>query len=203
MVFSRAVTFTLLVAGATGAQGLGAQSPERDRRATVAILYFTNSALVRHQEYQPLSKGIAEMLITELSASPALQVVERSQLQSLLDEQNLGTSGRVDQETAVRIGKLLGAKHLLMGGFVIDTRGKLRLDLRAVDTETSQVVYVETVSGKAEEVLDLIADLGKRVSTRLKLPPLRSAGAAGGEPDLQGGSTQGRHAAQPCARRAG
>ena len=174
MALSRDFAFTLLIAGASWAQALEAQS-ERDRRPTVAVLYFTNAALVRHEDYQPLSKGIAEMLITELSASPALQVVERSRLQSLLDEQDLGAAGRVDQETAVRLGKLLGAGHLLMGGFVIDPREKLRLDLRAVNTETSQVVYVETVSGKAEDVLDLVADLGKKVSARLRLPPARSA----------------------------
>jgi TolB-like protein len=151
---------------------LAAQTP--DRRATVAVLYFTNSALVRHEEYEPLSKGITEMLITELAGSPALQVVERDRLQSLLEEQDLGKTGRLDQQTAVRLGKILGAQHLLMGGFVIDTREKMRLDVRAVSVETSQVEYVETMSGKSEEVLELIARLGAKVRDRLKLPPIAS-----------------------------
>jgi len=138
----------------------------------VAVLYFTNSALVRHAEYEPLSKGIADMLITELSASPALQVVERDRLQTLLEEQDLSSSARVDQETAVKLGKILGAHHLLTGGFVIDPRENLRLDLRAVNVETSQVEYVETVSGKAEDILGLITRLGNLVSQRLQLPPL-------------------------------
>jgi curli biogenesis system outer membrane secretion channel CsgG len=151
---------------------LAGQSSRPDTRATVAVMYFTNSALVRHEEYAPLSKGITEMLITELAASSAIQVVERDQLQHLLDEQNLSQSDKVDKETAVRLGKILGARHLLMGGFVIDPREKLRLDLRAVNVETSQVEYVETVSGKAEDVLDLIASLGAKVNSRLRLPPL-------------------------------
>ncbi|MGH7526078.1 MAG: CsgG/HfaB family protein [Gemmatimonadales bacterium] len=151
-----------------------AQTPDPDRRATVAVLYFTNSALVRHEEYAPLSKGIAEMLITELAASPALQVVERDRLQTLLEEQDLGGAGRVDQETAVRLGKILGVRHLLMGGFIIDRREEMRLDLRAVNVETSRVEYVETVSGKSEEVLGLVARLGAKVNQRLRLPPLPS-----------------------------
>ncbi len=151
-----------------------AQTPDSDRRATVAVLYFTNSALVRHEEYAPLSKGIAEMLITELAASPALQVVERDRLQTLLEEQDLGAAGRVDKETAVRLGKILGVRHLLMGGFIIDRREEMRLDLRAVNVETSKVEYVETVSGKSEEVLGLVARLGAKVNRRLKLPPLPS-----------------------------
>jgi len=147
----------------------------QDNRATVAVMYFTNSALVNHSEYEPLSKGITEMLITELAESPALQVVERDRLQKLLEEQDLNTAGRVDKETAAKLGKILGARHMLMGGFVIDPRQKMRLDIRAVDVETSRVEYVETVSGKAEDVLALISTLGARVNSRLKLPPLPAA----------------------------
>ena len=153
---------------------LAAQAPVPDTRATVAVLYFTNSALVRRDEYEPLSKGITEMLITELAGSPALQVVERDRLQALLEEQDLTRSGRVDQETAVRLGKILGARHLLMGGFIIDPRENMRLDLRAVSVETSRVEYVETMSGKSEDVLELIGKLGARVRERLKLPPIAS-----------------------------
>jgi TolB-like protein len=161
------LAFPLVMAGR-----LIGQATPPDNRATLAVMYFTNSALVRHDEYAPLSKGIAEMLITELAASPAIQVVERDRLQHLLDEQNLSQTDKVDKETAVRLGKILGAHHLLMGGFVIDPREKLRLDLRAVNVETSQIEYVETVSGKAEDVLDLIASLGAKVNSRLRLPPL-------------------------------
>lgn len=157
------VAATLLLPAAVLAQ---------DNRATVAVMYFTNSALVNHREYEPLSKGITEMLITELAASPALQVVERDRLQKLLEEQDLNAAGRVDKETAAKLGKILGARHMLMGGFVIDPKQKMRLDLRAVDVETSRVEYVETVSGKAEDVLALISTLGARVNSRLKLPPL-------------------------------
>lgn len=140
-------------------------------RPTVAVLYFTNAALVNHAEYEPLSKGIAEMLIAELAQSPNLQVVERDRLEQLLQEQNLATAGRVDAETAARLGKVLGARYMLTGGFVIDPKQRMRLDVRAVNVETSAVEYVESVQGKADDVLDLIADLGRRVSQGLHLPP--------------------------------
>lgn len=177
MLCPRVVAFatTAFFAAATP---LGAQ--DTDHRATVAVLYFTNSALVRHEEFEPLSKGVTEMLITELAGSPSLQVVERDRLQSLLEEQDLARSGKVDQETAVRLGKILGAQHLLMGGFIIDPRNNMRLDLRAVNVETSRVEYVETVSGKSEEVLELVAKLGAKVNEHLRLPPIASRVAPAG-----------------------
>ena len=155
-----------------------AQAEPADDRPTVAILYFTNSALVRHQDYDPLSKGITDMLITELSASPAMRVVERDRLQKLIEEQDLSASKRVDEATAVRLGKILGARHLIMGGFVIDPKQRMRLDVRSVNVETSRVEYVETVSGKSEDVLELVSTLGQKVNQGLKLPPLPRRGEA-------------------------
>lgn len=141
-------------------------------RPTVAVLYFTNSALVSGADYAPLSKGMAEMLITTLAQNPGVRVVERDRLQQLLEEQNLSTSGRVDQETAVRVGRTLGAHHLLLGAFVIDPRQNMRIDVRAVNTETSQVEYVESVTGKSDRLFDLVGQLGARVNAGLKLPPM-------------------------------
>lgn len=147
-------------------------APAADSRPTLAVLYFTNSALVGGADYQPLSKGMAEMLITELSQNPGVRVVERDRLQALLEEQNLSTAGRVDQASAVRIGRVLGAQHLLMGAFVIDPRHNMRIDLRAVNAETSQVEYVESVTGKEDQLLALVDQLGRKVNTGLKLPPV-------------------------------
>jgi curli biogenesis system outer membrane secretion channel CsgG len=154
---------------------LGAQAPQpATAGATVAVMYFTNSALTNHDDFAPLSKGIADMLVTTLAGNPGIRVVERDQLQKVLEELNLSASDRVDKDAAVRLGKILGARHLLMGGFVIDRKESMRIDLRAVNVETSQVEYVESVSGKAENVLALIADLGNKVNSGLKFPPMPS-----------------------------
>ena len=92
------------VAGArAGAQAAGAP----DTRPTIAVLYFNATAMVKRDEYAPLNKGIAELLITELAANPRIRVVEREQLQQILDEQNLGAGDRVDKETAVRGTQIL------------------------------------------------------------------------------------------------
>ena len=143
-----------------------------DARPTVAVLYFDIGALVGPADYEPLSKGMAEMMITELARNGAIRVVERDRLQQLLNEQNLSNGDRVDKETAVRLGKLLGAHHMLMGSFVVDMKQNMRLDIRSVNTETSQIEYVETVTDKADRMLTLITTLGAKVNEGLKLPQL-------------------------------
>lgn len=146
-----------------------------DSPPTLAVLYMTNGAMVDHASYAPLSKGMAEMLITELAQNGAVRVVERDRLQTLLEEQNLQGSERVDKETAVKLGKILGARHMLMGSFVVDPKQNMRIDVRAVNTETSTIDYVQTVSGKSEKLLELVMELGTKLNAGLKLPAVRTA----------------------------
>jgi len=146
-----------------------------DSRPTLAVLYMTNGAMVDNNSYAPLSKGMAEMLITELAQNGAVRVVERDRLQTLLEEQNLDKSDRLDKATAVKLGKVLGARHMLMGSFVVDPKQNMRIDVRAVNTETSVIEYVQTVSGKADRLLELVIELGAKVNAGLKLPALKTA----------------------------
>lgn len=146
-----------------------------DTRPTLAVLYLTNGAMVDNASYAPLSKGMAEMLITELAQNSAVRVVERDRLQAVLEEQNLQGSDRVNKETAVQLGKVLGARHMLMGSFVVDPRQNMRIDVRAVNTETSAIDYVQTVSGKSDKLLELVIELGAKLNAGLKLPALKTA----------------------------
>jgi len=148
-----------------------------DTRPTVAVMYFTNSALVDFASYAPLSKGMSEIMISEIAQNSAVRVVERDRLQAILEEQNLQNSDRVDKETAARLGKTLGAKHMLMGSFVIQQDKTMRIDVRAVNTETSAIEYTESVTGKADKLLDLVIQLGAKVNAGLKLPALKVASA--------------------------
>lgn len=165
-----AVTAVALPALASTLLPARAAAQEVASRPTVAVLYFTNGAIGKAEEYAPLSKGLAEMLITELSGNANIRVVERDRIQSLLEEQNLAAGGRIDQATAVRSGKILGALHLLMGTFVIDPKERMRLDVRAINTETSELEYATTVNGKADNMLELLTQLASKVNTGLKLP---------------------------------
>src|SRR3712207_7591033 len=58
--------------------------------------------------------------------------------------------------------------------FPYTTLFRSRLDLRSVNVETSRIEYVETVSGKAEDVLGLIEDLGRKVRSEEHTSELQS-----------------------------
>nr|MBA3672600.1 hypothetical protein [Gemmatimonadaceae bacterium] len=146
----------------------------------VAIMYFNNNAFTKEaRELDGLSKGVPDFLITEMSRNPNIRVVERDQIQKLVDEGKLTTAGLVDRETAVRVGKLLGAGHMIFGGFMADPKGNFRIDARAVDVETGEIEYTERVQDKSDNIMTLIGQLAEKLNTGMKLPaPARRTGSA-------------------------
>src|SRR3954454_17760029 len=150
-------------------------------KPTVAIMYFNNNVFGKDaHDYDGLSKGVPDFLITEMSVNTGIRVVERDQVQKLIDEQHLTSGGQVDRETAVRVGKLLGAQHMIFGGFMADPKGNFRIDARAVTVETGAIEYTERVQDKSDNVLGLIGQLAGKLNSGLKLPasPTRTGDAS-------------------------
>lgn len=71
------------------------------------------------EKYEALGRGLAEMFTTDLANVERLKVVERVRLQALLDELKLAQSQYVDQSTAPRVGRLLGAGRLVGGSYLV------------------------------------------------------------------------------------
>jgi Flp pilus assembly protein TadD len=83
------------------------------RPGTVAVFPFRY--LGTNAEYRPLGTALAEMLVTDLAIAEQLTLLERSQVQHLLDEIRVGEQGRVDPATGARNGRMLGAEHVVQG----------------------------------------------------------------------------------------
>ena len=109
-----------------------------------------------------LGKGLQSMLTTDLSQVEGITLVERARLQELLNELNLGAEGVLDPATAVKVGKTLGATHVVAGSYTI-VEGSMRLDARLVSVETGEVVLGEEVSGEKEAFFELEKTLVKQL----------------------------------------
>ncbi len=62
-----------------------------------------------------VGEGIAETVTTELVNTGKFRVVERKDLQKVLDEQKLGEEGILDPATAAAVGKVLGVQLFILG----------------------------------------------------------------------------------------
>lgn len=124
---------------------------------TIAVLYFEN--IGENRQLDPLQKGLADMLITDLSKVSELKVVERIRMQKLFEEMKLGMSGLVDQSTAPRVGKLLGASRLVRGTILDLDETKMRIDAGLIETKSRKFAVSKEVSGELENFFRLEKDL--------------------------------------------
>ncbi|MCK4777638.1 MAG: hypothetical protein KAS39_04615, partial [Actinomycetia bacterium] len=124
---------------------------------TIAILDFENSS--GHSEYNYLSKGIPDILLTDMMVSEKLTFIERGRIKEIIKEQKLSLSGLIDEKTSAELGKLTGAELLLTGSFIID-KDILRIDGRIISVKTGKVIYAEKTTGKlSESIIRIVDDL--------------------------------------------
>ncbi len=113
------------------------KSAQAKVEAAVAILPFGTAG--GSTQRVGLGDFAATLLTTALVEGGGPPIVERARLDALLTEQKLGRSAHVDHATAARLGKLLGARQVVVGN-VAEFDGSVALDLRLVDVQTGRVL---------------------------------------------------------------
>lgn len=154
-------------------------------KPVIAVLYFDNNSIGKDRaDYEGVGKGIADMLITDMASNPNVQVVERDRVQALLTEQNMTKSGAIDPQTAIKLGKIIGAQYMITGGFMSDGRGTFVLTARAINVQTSAITSPMRINSKGDDVLGLISQLSTKINTEMKLPAMRvgDVGPTGAQP---------------------
>jgi tetratricopeptide (TPR) repeat protein len=127
-------------------------------RNTVAVFPFLYQG--PNAEYEALGRAFSAMLVTDLSQTDRLTVLERLEVQLLVDEIALGASDLVDPGTAARSGRLLGAGNVVQG--VLDDAEDRLLVEAAVVTSDAGRNDASTLS--EEDAMQNLFDLQKRLA---------------------------------------
>lgn len=135
-----------------------------EARNTVGILYFENKT--GNPELDPLQKGLALMLITDLYSIKGLQVVERIKLQALVEEMGFGASGLVEPGSAPRVGRLLGTRWLI-GGEIL--KSSIKIQSKILDVNEQKVIGEPIVSGEIADLFRLEKELLFEIIKFLKI----------------------------------
>lgn len=127
---------------------------------TVAVFPFLYRG--QQERFRPLGRALASFLVTDLSRSDRITVLERMRVQLLLQEMQLSETEYVDPATAARSGRLLGTSRVV--------QGLLRGGEQQLEVETSVLEAAEPPPGgtldpiftgqrPAERILDLQAEI--------------------------------------------
>ncbi|MEE8192033.1 MAG: CsgG/HfaB family protein [Gemmatimonadales bacterium] len=158
-----------LAAGLVAPQVASAQ----DTRPGVAVMPFSDGGSYGQdkEDFEALSVGLQDMLLTELAFNDQLRVVERGRIRDLLQELELDASGKVDASSAAEVGKLVGARYMIFGSF-IDWYGDFRLNVRVVSVETGEIVKVNRARDDRENLFPMVVELANSLTEDLDLPAL-------------------------------
>ncbi len=160
------------------AETIVAQAQKPAERKRIAVLDFDFASTSSTGYYYGWlgigpAKGVSDLLTNALVKDGTYIVVERSKIEQILKEQNLGASGRVDASTAAQIGKILGADAVIIGtitqfnveqsssggsigflgigGSTEKNKAIVQVNSRLVSTTTGEILAVAEGEGKADK----------------------------------------------------
>lgn len=116
---------------------------------TIAVIGFQNGS-----DRPNLENKFRTYVMQEVanSTDPFLKVVDRENQQMILQEQQLALSGMLDENTAVEVGGLLGAKALMKGTVV--SYEASQTDLRRTSRQGFESYRVEKVNAEGKKYYD-------------------------------------------------
>jgi eukaryotic-like serine/threonine-protein kinase len=137
---------------------------QKTRRA-VAVLGFKN--LTGKTNAAWISTALSEMLTTELAAGGKLLTVPGESVSQMKTSLTLPDADSYGRETLSKIRENIGVDEIVVGSYLAQDDGKLRVDLNLEDAVSGQIVDSVTESGTETQISDLISSAGTVLRDKL------------------------------------
>ncbi len=145
LMLSVAAILVAVVVGFWLLRGRNARSAGGVQHKAVAVLYFNN--LTQDQSLNWLDNGLTDMLTTNLAQVKGLDVLSTERVLSAV--QRASKDGKsLDPAQAQQIARDAGADAYITGALLKIGPTQLRLDVRAQDTGTGQILFSEKLEGQ-------------------------------------------------------
>ena len=176
-----AVVAICLIAPATWGQAGGPRKPPQE---TIAVMDL-QAVGATPAEAQALTDRLREVLFE----SGRFVLVDRSQMDAVLNEQALQQTGCTSQECAVQVGRVLGVRKLVTGKVVKIGADIWLLSATLVDVETAQTLKATSVRHKGDyfALMDQrVAEIAAQLTRAGSTPAGAATTASGGAPGASG-----------------
>lgn len=165
----RVARFAALIAIAGLVAGRALPAGAQGNAQTVMVVPFNLHESPRdNRDFAGVGSAIADLLAGDLHAG-GIQVIDHAPAARTAALQPKSRGGMVARQAAVDAAKLLGATHVVYGGFAADAAGNVRLDARAVNVGTGAVEFTERLQGRGDEVVVLLQQLASRLASGMSL----------------------------------
>ncbi|MBM3422517.1 MAG: CsgG/HfaB family protein [Chlorobi bacterium] len=165
MRFKAVLLFLFLISLSIVSEALAQEKPR------IGVLRFTNRTYASWW-HGGVGSELQDMLISELASTNSFRILERRELDEVIREQDLGSSGRINPATRSKLGRITGAKYLVaatVSAFEHNTSGGggglsyggislggkqdkayMAVDLKVIDVETGEIYDARTVEATSK-----------------------------------------------------
>lgn len=159
-VVKKAFLILIMLAGCAAAMQ-PEQASAAFKRTKIAVLDFQQQG--SRNDSEDMGKIVAEWLITALVKEGRFDVIERRLLEKVLSEQKIGVSGVVDEASASKLGRVLGAKVVITGS-VLHYQNILEVNARIIEVESSSIIAAESAKSTSAVTLEeLVVEMTQKI----------------------------------------
>ncbi len=148
----RALTGTTAPASTSQSGFTGRNRPLQPDCCAVAVMTFAN--ITREPGDDWIGSGIAESVTADFKNVHGLSVVSRARIFEALKPLNGSAHGQVDDNVAVDVGRRLGAKWIVTGGYQ-RFGPALRITAQLLDAPTGALEQTLKLDGRVDEIFSL------------------------------------------------
>jgi preprotein translocase subunit SecD len=123
------------------------QPVSADTKSTVAVMDFENITGITRND--SLAKALTETIMVHLVKGDVVQLVERSQIKKIVEEQALGLTGLIDTKWASDVGKMLAARFLVIG-MLSRVEKRWIVTTRLLEVETGRIITAEILEANTQ-----------------------------------------------------
>ena len=157
--------------------GAGAQT-EMQKPIAVGVLRFAGPR-------KTMDNNVTALFDVNLSSDSRFDVVDRNELDKVMEEQALGKSGNITPDTAAKIGRLTGAKVLVDGRvFKTGSEDNIIVIASVIGTETGRI-FSQTAQGSSTNLVALISGLSKKIAQTIEEQSTNLIASATNSPEEQ------------------
>jgi len=140
---------------------------QEQARPSVAVLYFENNTGEASLDW--LRTALTNMLVTDLSQSPQIDVLGTDRLYQILKELDHLDEPTVSFDTVRQLARKAGVTTVVLGSFV-KAGNTFRLSTRVQEAETGRILATEKVEGEGDSSLFAMVDeLTRRIQSTLEV----------------------------------
>jgi eukaryotic-like serine/threonine-protein kinase len=163
LILAAAAVVLVALVGFLFFRGRPPRSAGSSQHKSVAVLYFNN--LSQDQSLNWLNNGLTDMLTTNLAQVKGLDVISTERVMSAV--QRASKDGKsLDPAQAQQVARDAGADAYITGALLKIGPTQLRLDVRAQDTGSGQILFSEKLEGQdVQSIFGMVDRLTEKVAS--------------------------------------